>query len=93
MKKMFYLIVLLVFIQAGILTAGELIKINFQIADAPVPEDYLPDTGQLFGDQGNCYTYGWSQDMSDQTRDRNDAAAPDQISVCARHESTQISHM
>ena len=62
----------------GTVTAGELVKINFQLAGAPVPEGYLPDTGQVFGDRGNGYTYGWSQDMTGQTRDRNNAAAPDQ---------------
>ena len=70
--------VLLILGQVSALTAGELIKINFQLEGAEVPEDYLPDTGQLFGDQGNGYSYGWSQDMSDQTRDRNSGNAPDQ---------------
>ena len=77
-RRSICLIVLLAFGPVGALTAGELIKINFQLASAPVPEGYLPDGGQLFGDQGNGYTYGWSQDMSDSTRDRNSGNAPDQ---------------
>ena len=70
-------LVLGVALTVGIAGASE-IKINFQSAGAPIPDGYLPDTGQIFGDRGNGYTYGWSLDMSDQTRDRNNSAAPDQ---------------
>jgi len=77
-RKSIYLTVLVVLGWAGMVTAGELIKINFQQAGAPVPEGYLPDTGLEYGERGNGYTYGWSQDMSGETRDRNNAAAPDQ---------------
>jgi hypothetical protein len=77
-KKLIYLVLVLSFCLAGTLTAGELIKINFQLAGADVPEGYLPDTGLVFGDRGNGYSYGWSQDMTGQTRDRNNAAAADQ---------------
>ena len=62
----------------GMLTAGELININFQLGGAEVPDGYLPDTGLEFGDRDNGYSYGWSQNMSDQTRDRNNAASQDQ---------------
>ena len=77
-KRSICLMVLLILGQVSALTAGELIKINFQLAGAQVPEGYLPDTGQVFGDQGNGYSYGWSQDMTGETRDRNNSAAPDQ---------------
>ncbi|MFH1718223.1 MAG: hypothetical protein ABIF19_12795 [Planctomycetota bacterium] len=77
-KKSISLMLLFAVGLTGTLSAGELIKINFQLAGAPVPEGYLPDTGLVFADRGNGYSYGWSQDMTDQTRDRNNAAAPDQ---------------
>ena len=77
-KKSLCLMMLLALGQAGTLAGGELIKINFQLAGTPVPEGYLADTGLTFADRGNGYSYGWSQDMTSQTRDRNNAAAPDQ---------------
>jgi len=77
-RKSVCFMVLLAVCLSGTLTAGELIKVNFQLASAPVPEGYLPDGGLIFGDRDNGYTYGWSQDMSDQTRDRNNSASPDQ---------------
>ena len=77
-KKPFFLVLMLTLGLASTLTAGELIKINFQLGGAEVPEGYLPDTGLAFGDRDNGYSYGWSQNMTDQTRDRNNAAAPDQ---------------
>ncbi len=77
-KKSFFLVLMLTLGLACTLTAGEVIKINFQQAGAEVPEEYLPDYGEVFGDRGNGYSYGWSQNMTGQTRDRNNAAAPDQ---------------
>ena len=61
----------------GLAAASE-IKINFQSAGAPIPEGYLPDYGEEFSDRGNGWSYGWNQNMTGQTRDRNNAAAPDQ---------------
>ncbi|MBL7145721.1 MAG: hypothetical protein ISS76_15900 [Phycisphaerae bacterium] len=77
-KKTICLMVLLTLGLTGMLTAGELININFQLGGAEVPDGYLPDTGLEFGDRDNGYSYGWSQNMSDQTRDRNNAASQDQ---------------
>jgi glucose/arabinose dehydrogenase len=54
------------------------IRINFQPAGAPVPAGYLADTGLVFASRGNGQTYGWTQDNSTQTRDRNNAGSPDQ---------------
>ena len=62
---------------AGVADASE-IKINFQSTGSPIPEGYLPDYGEVFGDRGNGWSYGWSEDISRHTRDRNNAAAPDQ---------------
>ena len=77
-KRTICLTVLLVSGFAGTLSAGEIIKVNFQLAGAPVPEGYLPDTGLVFADRGNGYSYGWNMDRTGETRDRNNAAAPDQ---------------
>ncbi len=57
------------------LAQGQSVKINFQLAGATVPDGYLPDTGQVFGDQGNGFSYGWNRDISGDTRDRADAHA------------------
>jgi hypothetical protein len=59
--------------------AGKLaVKINFQPAGAAIPSGYLADTGAVFGDRGNGYSYGWNVDNSAQTRDRNASNSPDQ---------------
>ena len=54
------------------------IKINFQPSGAPVPTGYVVDSGQLYGAQGNGYTYGWDVDITTTARDRNNNASPDQ---------------
>ena len=36
------------------------VSIDFQPASAPTPAGYIADTGALYGDRGNGYTYGWS---------------------------------
>ncbi len=62
---------------AGVAGAVEL-KINFQSNGAPIPEGYLPDYGEIFGDRGNGWSYGWQVDVKDGARDRNSSDAPDQ---------------
>lgn len=47
------------------------IKVNFQISGASTPNGYLADTGQMYGNRGNGYSYGWSSDHTDVTRERN----------------------
>jgi len=59
-------------------TPGGIIKINFQPASAAVPSGYIADTGQLYGDRGNGYSYGWNEDTTGITRDRNSSLSPDQ---------------
>jgi hypothetical protein len=54
------------------------IAINFQPASAAVPGGYWADSGAAFADRGNGYSYGWNVDTSANTRDRNNAASPDQ---------------
>jgi hypothetical protein len=46
------------------------IRISFQPADAPKPEGYLIDCGQVFQDHGTL-SYGWSHDNTDGCRKRN----------------------
>jgi len=54
------------------------VKVNFQLAGGLIPAGYLEDTGALFGDRGNGFTYGWNVDNSINARDRNAANSPDQ---------------
>ena len=54
------------------------IRINFQLASAPVPEGYLPDGGLVYGARGNGQTYGWNADNTGQAKDRNSSRSPDQ---------------
>jgi len=50
---------------------GQSIKINFQPRGRPIPAGYLPDYGEVFGDRGNSYSYGWDRDITGDARDRN----------------------
>jgi len=57
------------------------VKINFQSltqGSGEVPEGYLPDYGEVFGDRGNGFSYGWDMDIQGDARDRNSANAVDQ---------------
>ncbi|MEN6578699.1 MAG: hypothetical protein ABFD90_20300, partial [Phycisphaerales bacterium] len=56
---------------AGTAGAQLVVKINFQLDTAAVPEGYLMDCGQVFGDRGNGYSYGWSADATADDRERN----------------------
>ncbi len=63
-------------LEARQLLAGDTYLVNFQNDEASVPTHYLSDTGQLFGDRGNGFSYGWSSDHTDQAFERS--ADPDQ---------------
>ena len=54
------------------------LHINFQPAGAPIPEGYLADTGLAYGARDGGLTYGWSEDNTAFTRDRNAGSSPDQ---------------
>jgi len=55
------------------------VAINFQPANANIPDGYLVDSGLTYGDRGNGYRYGWTSNLSSGARDRNNALnAPDQ---------------
>ncbi|HEX3133352.1 MAG TPA: hypothetical protein VHX44_07180 [Planctomycetota bacterium] len=51
--------------------------INFQPANSAIPAGYVPDSGALFGLRSSGLVYGWNRVVPD-TRERNDAHAPDQ---------------
>lgn len=54
------------------------VRVNFQPASAPVPAGFVADSGQVYGNRGNGYTYGWSADNTANTRDRNNPGVPSQ---------------
>jgi hypothetical protein len=47
------------------------IKINYQLASAPVPSGYVADAGNPFGLRGAGLAFGWNVSHTDVTRDRN----------------------
>ena len=47
------------------------LKLNFQTATAALPAGYLKDTGLVFADRTNGYSYGWNLDDSANTRERS----------------------
>ncbi|MFB0555419.1 MAG: fibronectin type III domain-containing protein, partial [Phycisphaerae bacterium] len=78
-NKLVYLVsfVLVLGMVAGV-ASGRPVKINFQQAGGEVPEEYLPDYGEVFGDRGNGWSYGWNRDIQADSRDRGSGNAPDQ---------------
>jgi len=46
------------------------VKINFQPSSAQIPAGYLADFGDVFGDRGNGYSYGWDMDIRGASRKR-----------------------
>jgi N-acetylneuraminic acid mutarotase len=46
------------------------LHVNFQPASAAVPAGYVADSGQLYGDRGNGWVYGWNIAHTGDTRDR-----------------------
>ncbi|HXI57096.1 MAG TPA: PQQ-dependent sugar dehydrogenase, partial [Polyangia bacterium] len=61
------------------------LKINFQLASAPVPAGYLPDGCQLFGARAGGLSYGWNFDHTDYARDRNINADQRLDTICQFH--------
>jgi hypothetical protein len=57
---------------------GQSVNINFQQTLDIIPEGYLPDVGEVFGDRGNGHSYGWDLDNTANSRNRNNAASPDE---------------
>ncbi len=54
-----------------------LFAVNFQPAAAADQPGYLSDNGLVFADRGNGQSYGWAEDNSSETRDRDSTYAPD----------------
>ncbi|MGL4513242.1 MAG: PQQ-dependent sugar dehydrogenase [Lacipirellulaceae bacterium] len=53
------------------LFAGDTYLVNFQNDEATTPSRYLRDTGLVFGARGNGFSYGWTSDHTDQSRERS----------------------
>ena len=47
------------------------LRVNFQLAGADIPADYVPDYGEVFADRGNGLSYGWTSDHTDLARERS----------------------
>src|SRR5439155_20782263 len=64
----------------GTLTVTPAFKafVNFQPASSPVPAGYWVDSGLVYGNRGNGFTYGWNGNNTGFTRDRNSSRSPDQ---------------
>jgi subtilisin family serine protease len=54
------------------------ININFQPANAPTFTNYLVDAGNVYGDRGNGYSYGWNLNDTANAFDRNSSLSQDQ---------------
>jgi regulation of enolase protein 1 (concanavalin A-like superfamily) len=103
-RKSVFLILLLAFgLTIGIASGQTSVRINFQsrtTGSREVPVGYLPDYGDLFGDRGNGWNYGWTittpgttTDKADSARDRDSSRSPDQrydTLNCLTHYTTGI---
>jgi uncharacterized Zn-binding protein involved in type VI secretion len=58
-------------LMGGAASAQLVVKVNFQLETAAVPAGYLRDSGDVFGDRGNGYSYGWSASATADDRERN----------------------
>ncbi|HEY2588597.1 MAG TPA: kelch repeat-containing protein [Tepidisphaeraceae bacterium] len=61
--------------------------VSFQPANVPVPAGYVADTGALYGDQGNGFTYGWSGAKLPAVTRAQHAAKPARNGPDARYDS------
>jgi hypothetical protein len=77
-RKSIYLALVLAFGLTVGIDAQIVLKVNFQSQGAPIPEGYLPDYGDPYGDRGDDWFYGWDKDIRVDARDRNSGNAPDQ---------------
>ena len=78
-RKCVWLIVsVLVLASFASMAGGQTVYVNFQQVASETPEGYLGDGGEVFGDRGNGWTYGWDRDITGDARDRGSSAAEDQ---------------
>jgi len=54
------------------------VGVDFQVNPTPVYTGYVADTGAVYGDRGNGWTYGFSKSVADTARDRNSGKSPDE---------------
>jgi hypothetical protein len=47
------------------------VQVNFQPANAQAPGGFLVDSGAVYGNRGNGFTYGWNAGNEGSTRDRD----------------------
>jgi len=86
-RRMAFLILLLIMILTVHNACGQSsVKVNFQPSTAAVPEGYLPDYGDVFGDRDNGFSYGWTADRTGRARDRD--INPDQRYDTLNHLAT-----
>lgn len=57
---------------------GLSLDVNFQPGGVATPAGYVADTGAVFGNRGNGFSYGWNAINTANTRDRNLSNSPDQ---------------
>ena len=55
---------------------NQMINVNFQTAASATPSGYVGDTGAVYADRGNGYSYGWN--ATTYTTDRDHTRSPDQ---------------
>jgi hypothetical protein len=80
-KKLIFLVLLLSLgLTIGVASGqSTVVRVNFQLRATPpkeVPLGYIPDYGDVFGNRGNGWSYGWTVSKIDSARDRD--AVPDQ---------------
>ncbi len=59
------------------IVVGKLTSVNFQAATATTPTGYIGDTGEIYGDRGNGFSYGWDVDNTANARERNSVNSQD----------------
>ena len=50
------------------------IQINFETTNTVTPAGYMKDAGNIYGDRGNGYTYGWNADVRANARERSSSS-------------------
>jgi glucose/arabinose dehydrogenase len=56
---------------------SDVIRVNFQTDSAPTHPGYFRDTGVVYADRSNGYSYGWNQDITVHARYRQAPNSPD----------------
>ncbi|MBN2182241.1 MAG: hypothetical protein JW715_10030, partial [Sedimentisphaerales bacterium] len=73
-RIIFLALILIVGFVVNDLWGQSAVKVNFQsrtTGSREVPEGYLADYGDVFGDRGNGFSYGWTVDKTSSARDRD----------------------